>query len=225
MTLKLLLAEHERPREKLIEKGASALSDSELLAIILRTGRPNKSVLQLARELLENFGGFRGLLHASPNLVMQISGISVARYSELQAILEIARRYLYQTIQRKDILKCTEDTIVFLRSRLRDEPREIFAGIFLDHRNYIIAYEELMKGTLQTAQVYPREVIKRILHYNAASIILAHNHPSGYPEPSEADWKLTQKLQFMFEVMSTTLLDHIIIAENDYFSFKERGLI
>src|SRR5690554_6465465 len=185
----------ERPREKLIQHGAKALSDAELLAIFLRTGRPGLSAVGLARELLSHFGGLRPLLEADLTSFCAHLGLGPAKYAQLQAVLEMGRRHLWERLQRGDALGSPEDTRRFLSARLRDYPHEVFACLFLDNRHRVITFEELFRDTIDAASVYPREVVKRALTLNAAAIIIAHNHPSGVAEPSSADRALTRRLQ------------------------------
>lgn len=215
---------NERPREKLLQKGAAALSDAELFAIVLRTGIKNKSVVELARELLQHLGGFRGIFHTNIKTLCERPGMSITKFAELQAILEICKRYLKEGIAHKDLLKNNLETRIFLKSQLRDAKKEIFSILFLDAKNHVIAYEEMAHGTLNFAHIYPREILRQVLHYNAAGVILAHNHPSGFVEPSQADYLVTKQLQKALELFQVELLDHIIIGENQYFSFREQNL-
>ena len=185
----------ERPREKLLLTGAEALSDAELLAIFLRIGCAGKSAVDLARDLLVTYGGLRPLLEASQEDFCRGQGLGTAKYAQLQAVLEMAKRHLSASLQERDLL--TSPTLVrqYLSTRLRHQQREVFAILFLDSQNRLLAYDELFYGTLDGASVYPREVIKATLAHNAASLILAHNHPSGLTEPSDADIRLTDRLQ------------------------------
>ncbi len=181
----------ERPREKLLHLGPAALSDAELLAIFLRTGTPGKSALDLARELLHRFGGLRPLLAASRGEFCAAPGLGDAKYSQLQAILEMAHRCLNETLAREDALTSPEQTRHYLSLRLQAYPHEVFGCLFLDNRHRVIAFEELFQGTIDGASVHPREVVRRALHHNAAALIFAHNHPSGVAEPSLADRQIT----------------------------------
>lgn len=217
--------DQEKPREKLLLKGAAALSDAELLAIILRTGLKGESVVDFARRVLNEVSDFRTLFHLDLHTLQSIRGMSQIRYIELQAIREIHQRYHNEFIQRKDLLRNSKQTSDFLLSKLRDQPKEIFSCIFLNSQNYMIAYEELISGSLMSAYVYPRELIKRILHHNAASIILAHNHPSGDCKPSYEDQLMTQKMMKATEIIQVQLIDHFIIGENQIFSFAEHGWV
>ncbi len=185
----------ERPREKLLQKGPAALSDAELLAIFLRTGLPGKTAVDLARDLLTGFGSLRALLHADLPQFSRHPGLGPAKYAHLQAVLEMARRHLREELQRGDALSSPELTRDFLAAQLRGYPHEVFACLFLDNRHRVIRFEELFRGTLDGASVYPREVVKQALAVNAAAVILAHNHPAGINEPSDADRQLTRRLQ------------------------------
>ena len=184
----------ERPREKLLQKGASALSDAELLAIFLRTGTRGKTAVDLARDLLNRFGNLRSLIEADLKDFCEGEGLGAAKYAQLQASTEMARRHLLEKLQRDDVLENPDHTRRYLQSRLRDYPHEVFACLFLDNRHRVICFEELFQGTINGASVHPREVVKKALSHNAASVILAHNHPSGVAEPSEADRHITQQL-------------------------------
>ncbi|MHB1515102.1 MAG: RadC family protein [Acidiferrobacteraceae bacterium] len=215
----------ERPREKLLEKGAGALSDAELLAIFLRTGSSGRSALDLARDLLLRFGGLRALLTAEPDVLKRILGVGPAKAAELQAVVEIGRRQLEEPLKRGRSLVSSHDAKTYLRSRLRDAGREIFCCLFLDQRHRVIALEELFAGTLHTAPVYPREVVKRALFHNAGAVIFAHNHPSGQPEPSDADQLLTDRLKQALSIVDIRVLDHLVVGDREVVSLNERGLI
>jgi len=215
----------ERPREKLLQRGPQALSDAELLAIFLRTGVPGKTAVDLARELLERFGGLRGLLGADLRRFCASRGLGQAKYVQLQAVLEMGRRHLGETLARGDALSCPQDTRSFLRARLRDYPFEVFGCLFLDNRHRIISFEELFRGTIDGASVHPREVVRRALERNAAAVILAHNHPSGVAEPSSADTRLTERLKQALALIDVRVLDHLIVGDLDITSLAERGLV
>jgi len=215
----------ERPREKLLRHGPAVLSDAELLAIFLRTGLRGKTAVDLARELLAAFGGLRPLLDADRAAFCAQAGLGAARYAQLQAVLEMARRHLQEQLSRKDALENPDITRRFLASRLRHLPHEVFACLFLDNRHRVIAFEELFRGTIDGASVHPREVVRRVLHFNAAAVILAHNHPSGIPEPSRADVQLTRRLADALALVDVRVLDHVIVGEGSGVSFAERGLI
>ena len=215
--------EDERPREKLLARGASALSDAELLAIFLRTGVAGKSAVDLARDLLSHFGSLRALLKASEESFCTGKGLGRAKYTQLQAVLEMARRYLAEALPERDAMSDPQVARDYLKSRLRDLPHEVFAILFLDTRHRVIAFEELARGGLDGAAVYPREVVKAALRHNAAAVILAHNHPSGVVEPSSADRVLTSRLQAALAAVDIRVLDHLVIGEGVPASFAERG--
>ena len=214
----------ERPREKLLSKGATALSDAELLAIFLRIGVQGKSAVDLARDLLDEFGSLRALLAADLPSFCDLKGLGQAKYVQLQAVLEMARRHLFEAIRRVDVLNNPRDTRAYLSARLRDYPHEVFACLFLDNHHRIVAYEELFRGTINGSSVNPRGVLKCALRHNAAAVIFAHNHPSGVAEPSQADQRITQRLKDALELIDIRVLDHIIIGD-DIVSFAERGLL
>ncbi|MEF8834479.1 MAG: DNA repair protein RadC [Halofilum sp. (in: g-proteobacteria)] len=215
----------ERPREKMLERGPAALSDAELLAIFLRTGSAGRTAIDLARELLEAFGGLRPLLAADRVSFCERPGLGDAKYAQLQATLEMGRRHLDEELLRGEALTSTLATRRYLAARLRDRPYEVFACLFLDNRHRVIAFEELFRGTIDGASVYPREVVKAALGHNAAAVILTHNHPSGVAEPSGADRRLTERLRDALGLVDIRILDHLIIGDGDPVSFAERGLI
>ena len=185
----------ERPREKLLAKGSGALTDAELLAIFLRTGITGKTAVDLARELLDQFGSLQALLNADQTQFCQGKGLGSAKYAQLQAVLEMARRHFVEILQRGDALTSPEATRAYLSAQLRGYSYEVFACLFLDNQHRIIQLEELFRGTIDGASVYPREVAKRALFHNAAAVIFAHNDPSGINEPSQADKSITDKLK------------------------------
>lgn len=215
----------ERPREKLLARGPQALSDAELLAIFLRTGLPGKTAVDLARELLTTHGGLRPLLEADRAKFCTARGLGTAKFVQLQACLEIARRHLHETLTRGDALCSPEDTRRYLTARLRSQPREVFACLFLDTRHRVIRYEELFHGTIDGAAVHPREVVKQALAHNAAALIVAHNHPSGVAEPSRADCHLTERLREALALVDVRVLDHLVVGDGEIVSFAERGLL
>ncbi len=217
--------EDERPREKLLRKGSSSLSDAELLAIFLRTGVAGKTALDLGREMLNQHGGLRKLLDASQQDFCLTRGMGQTKFINLQAALELGRRYLESRILRSDTLSSPADTRQYLTARLRPHQQEVFACLFLDTRHRVIEYEELFHGTIDGASVHPREVVKRALHHNAAALILAHNHPSGVAEPSQADERITQRLKEALAMVDIRVLDHIVIGDGETCSLAERGLI
>jgi DNA repair protein RadC len=215
----------ERPREKLLGRGASALSDAELIAIFLRTGVPGKTAVDLARDTLTRFGGLRRLLAADEAELCATPGLGPAKFVQLQAALELGRRYLDQTLRRSDALTSAEDTRRYLTARLRHQVHEVFACLFLDNRHRVISYEELFQGSIAGASVHPRQVVRRCLYHNAAAVIFAHNHPSGVAEPSQADISITARLVEALALVDVRALDHFIIGEGEAVSFAERGLI
>lgn len=215
----------ERPREKLLLQGAASLSDTELLAIFLRTGMTGKSAVDLARELIINFGNLTSLFTADLETFCQIPGMGVAKYTQLQAVMELARRALGDELKSGDALLSPEAVRNYLRLKLSHKEHEVFIAIFLDARNRSIATEEMFNGTLTQTSVYPREVVKRALYHNAAAIIFAHNHPSGVAEPSEADKILTQSLMKALALVDIKVLDHFIIGNGKIMSFAENCLI
>ena len=217
--------EHERPREKLLLRGAAALSDAELLAIFLRTGMPGKSAVDMARELILEFKSLTRLFAASHAEFCAFPGLGDAKYAQLQAVLEMARRALAEQMQRADALNSPAAVRNYLRLALSGKPHEVFCGVFLDSQNRVLAVEELFRGTLTMASVYPREVLKRALAHNAAGLILAHNHPSGVAEPSRADESLTTTLKTALALVDVRVLDHFIIGNDSITSFAERGLL
>ncbi|WP_297526892.1 RadC family protein [Thiohalobacter sp.] len=217
--------EADRPREKLLRQGADALSDSELLAIFLRTGVPGRSALDLARDLLREHGSLRALLDLPPERFCAGQGLGLAKYVQLQAALEIGRRHLRERLDRGDALANPDDTRRYLSARMRDYPVEVFACLLLDNRHRVLHYEELFRGTLDRAQVHPREVVRLALDRHAAAVILAHNHPSGVAEPSAADRAITERLREALGLVNIRLLDHIVIGDGETVSFAERGLL
>lgn len=217
--------EDDRPREKLLAKGAHALSDAELLAIFLRTGTQGKSAVDLARELLKHFGSLTALCAAGEHELCAVPGIGRAKFVQLQAVLEMARRALKEKITHGDALNSPVAVREYLRLRLQALPHEVFVALFLDAQNRVIEIEELFRGTLTQTSVYPREVIKHALRHNAGAVIFAHNHPSGVAEPSRADETLTQALKQALALVDVRVLDHFIVAGNSVVSFAERGLI
>lgn len=217
--------EGERPREKLLNLGAHALSDAELLAIFLRTGVTGKSAVDLARELLTTFGGLRPLLESSVDEFCAAHGLGPAKYVQLQAVLEMGQRHLAATLERESALESPAAVRAYLTSRLRHEPREVFACLFLDNRHRVIKFEPLFFGTIDAASVYPREVVRRALEHNAAAVILAHNHPSGVAEPSRADKQITDRLVQALALVDIRVLDHMVVGDAEVVSFAERGLI
>ncbi len=214
----------ERPREKLLLNGATTLSDAELLAIFLRTGVKGLTAVDMAHNLLDEHGSLRGLLAADMNRFCKSRGLGEAKYVQLQAVLEMSRRYFDEKLKRGDEITDATKVRDYLKSKLRDYDHEVFACLFLDNRHRIIKYEEMFTGTIDGASVYPREVVKRVLAHNAAAIILAHNHPSGVAEPSESDKRITQRLKDALNLVDVRVLDHFIVGD-EVVSFAERGLL
>jgi DNA repair protein RadC len=215
----------ERPRERLLSRGASALSDAELLAIFLRTGVAGKTAVDVARELLARFGGLRPLLGAPQDAFCATPGLGTAKYAQLQAAMEMSRRYLGQSLEKGVALLSPRDTEQYLHARLGDREQEVFCSLYLDNRHRVIAFEELFQGTINGTAVYAREIVKRALYHNAAAVIFAHNHPSGVAEPSQADQVLTTRLQEALALVDVRVLDHIVIGDRNSVSFSERGLL
>lgn len=214
----------ERPREKLISQGCQSLSDAELLAIFLRTGIRGKTAVDLSNDLLIGFDGLRALLKADLDTFCQHPGLGQAKYAQLQAVLEMARRYLFEGLQRGDSLTSPQETRQFLSSQLREYPHEVFAVLFLDQRHRVIRFEEMFRGTIDGASVYPREVVKKALELNAAAVIFAHNHPSGVAEPSQSDQRITKRLKEALALVDIRVLDHFVVGD-EVVSFAERGLL
>jgi DNA repair protein RadC len=215
----------ERPRERLLKQGAASLSDAELLAIFLRTGIRGKSAVDLARELIRHFGNLATLFVTSEKEFCAIPGMGAAKFAQLQAVLEMAKRALQENLAQRDALSSPQAVRDYLRLQLAGLTHETFLGLFLDAQNRVIASESLFHGTLTQTSVYPREVVKRALHHNAAAIIFAHNHPSGVAEPSHADQALTQALKGTLALVDVKVLDHFIVAGSGTLSFAERGLL
>jgi DNA repair protein RadC len=215
----------ERPREKLLERGAASLSDAELLAIFLRTGVVGKSAVDLARELLSYFGNLTRLFAACEKDFCDIHGMGQAKYVQLQAVLEMSRRALQEEMQSGDPLNSPRAVRDYLQLLLRTRQQEVFVALFLDAQHRVIASEELFQGTLTQTSVYPREVVKRALHHNAAAVIFAHNHPSGVAEPSQSDQLLTDALKQALQLVDVRVLDHFIVAGAGCLSFAEKGLL
>jgi DNA repair protein RadC len=217
--------EDERPREKLLKLGADALTDAELLAIFLRVGVRGKSAVDLARDLLNDFRGLVGLLSARQSVFCQGKGLGMAKYVQLQAVLEMSRRYLRETLQESTIITSSQEARDYLALRLRGYQQEVFAALLLNNQHRVIHYEELFFGTIHGASVHPREIVRIMLHHNAAAVIFAHNHPSGVTEPSQADLQITKRLQKILEYIDIRVLDHCIIGAGECLSFSERGLL
>lgn len=215
----------ERPREKLLAQGPKTLSDAELLAIFLRVGVTGKSAVDLARDLLNHFGSLNRIFSAPLAEISQINGIGSSKYAQLQAIFEMSCRALNEQMQTKDVFSSPQEVQKYLCLKLGSLNREVFMVLFLDAQNRIITSEEMFSGTLTQTSVYPREIVKRALHHNAASVIFAHNHPSGTVEPSSADELLTTELKKALALVDVKVLDHFIVAGNDTLSFAMTGRI
>ena len=219
------LPKDARPREKLLARGPGALSDAELLALLLRSGIPGKNALQMGQELLDTFGGVAGLLHTSASDLKRIKGLGPAKRAELVAVLELARRALAQQLQDKPLFNTPHAVRDYLQLQLGSRPHEIFAVLFLDSQHRLIALEELFRGTLTQTSVYPREVVVRALAHQAGSVVLAHNHPSGAAQPSRADEALTQTLKAALALVDVRVLDHFVVTSTQAVSMAELGLL
>ena len=220
------LPAHARPREKLIARGAGALADAELLALLLRTGVAGKNVLQLAQELLEHFGGLSGLLQTSAEDLKVIKGMGGdAKRAELIAVLELARRAMAERLKERAVFDSPGAVKQYLQLQIGSRPYEVFAVLFLDAQHRLIVLEELFRGTLTQTSVYPREVVTRALHHRAAAVVLSHNHPSGSIEPSRADETLTQTLSAALSLIDVRVLDHVIVSAGQALSMAEKGLL
>ncbi|MDG9930757.1 MULTISPECIES: DNA repair protein RadC [Pseudomonas] len=213
----------ERPREKLLQLGAAALSDAELLAIFLRTGVSGHSAVDLSRRLLADFGSLRALLEADLGAFGQRLGLGPAKYAQLQAVLEMSRRHLAERLRRDSALESPQAVRDYLKARLRHEHHEVFGCLFLDAKHRVICFEALFFGSIDGASVYPRQVVKRALAHNAAAAILVHNHPSGIAEPSQADRLLTERLQEALDMIEVRVLDHFIVGDGEPLSMAEYG--
>lgn len=223
-----------RPREKLLARGPGALSDVELLALLLRTGIKGKGVLQMAHELLQiksngdatpGFDGIAGLLGATVDDLKRVKGLGPAKCAELVAVLELARRAMGQRLRERTVFDTPDAVKNYLQLQLSTRQHEVFAVLFLDVQNRLLALEEMFRGTLTQTSVYPREVVLRALHHQASSVVLAHNHPSGTVQPSRADEMLTQTLKTTLALIDVRVLDHIIVARGEALSMAERGLM
>ncbi|WP_287029838.1 RadC family protein [Pseudomonas sp. UBA6310] len=215
----------ERPREKLLDLGAAALTDAELLAIFLRTGVVGQSAVDLARHLLQDFGSLRALLEADQASFSQRLGLGPAKFAQLQAVLEMGRRHLAEGLKRDSALESPQAVRDYLKARLRHEPHEVFAYLFLDAKHRVLAFEALFHGSIDSASVYPRQVVKRALAHNAAALILTHNHPSGVAEPSQADRQLTRRLTDALALVDVRVLDHFIVGDGEPLSMMESGWV
>ena len=224
MSIKALPAD-ARPREKLLQFGAATLSDPELLALLLRTGLKGQGVLKLAEAVLDHFGGYAGLLHAEAADLKPIKGLGPAKRAEVAAVIEMARRALAQKLETAPVFDSPQSVKDYLQLHLGALPHEVFAVLFLDVQNKLLAMEELFRGTLTQTSVYPREVVLRALHHQASAVVLAHNHPSGSVQPSRADEALTQTLKTTLALIDVRVLDHVIVAPGEALSMAEKGLM
>jgi len=215
----------QRPRERLIEHGPESLSDAELLAIFLRSGLPGLDVVQLSLNLIEKFGGLRNLLRADIDVFMKQKGLGSARYVQLQAILEMARRILSEEMVRENVMNSATATTEYLRVTMRDLKQEVFSCLWLDSQHRLIQYVAHFHGTIDAAAVYPRELVRAALQHNAAAVILAHNHPSGVAEPSQSDRQITRQIVQALALIDVRVLDHVIVGEGEVVSFAQRGLM
>ncbi|MDD9156009.1 DNA repair protein RadC [Aliivibrio sp. S4TY2] len=219
------LPEESRPREKLLALGPKSLTDAELLAIFLCTGIRGMNAIELADKLLKEFGSLRKLLSSNEGEFCSHKGLGTAKFAQLQAVVEMTERYLFETMEKEDALTSPEHTKRYLTKMLRDRHREAFYVLFLDNQHRVLKGEVLFEGTIDAAAVYPREVVKRSIDYNAAAIILAHNHPSGVAEPSQADRRITKRISDAVELVDIRVLDHFVIGDGEIVSFAERGWI
>jgi DNA repair protein RadC len=215
----------ERPRERLLNLGAEALSDAELLALFVRSGVPGHTALDVSRALLARFGDLRAALDADYRSFRRVPGLGDASFVALQAALELGRRYLESRLRRGTPLSSPTDTRRFLTARLRRHEHEVFACLFLDNRHRLIRFEELFRGTVNGASVHPRVIAKRALHHNAAAVIIAHNHPSGVAEPSQADRAITDRIRDAMALIDVRLMDHFVVGDGEIVSFAERGWV
>lgn len=217
--------QQQQPREKLLHSGAKSLSDAELIAIFLRTGTFGKNAVELGQDLLSEFGSLRRLLASSPKTLTQIKGLGTSKYIQLQAALELGKRYLHEAIQRETVLTNPATTKAYLTSQLRDREQEIFAVLFLDIQYQVLAFEELFFGSISGTTVHPREVVKRALYHNAAAVILAHNHPSGIAKASDHDIAITKTLKQALDLIDVSIVDHFIVGDGQVVSFATEGLL
>jgi DNA repair protein RadC len=217
--------ESEQPRQKCLRQGAANLTNAELLTLILGTGSQGQSALELAQKLLTRFGSIRQILNAKSSALLDITGMGRGKVASLKASLELARRHLRCEIEQSPSLNDTSAACQYVHAELADHPHEVFACLFLDSRNRLIIFEKLFTGTINSAQVHARELVRRSLDHNAAGLILAHNHPSGHAEPSQADCDLTRELSRILAVLDIRVLDHIVVGHTDTVSMAARGLI
>lgn len=219
------LRDQHRPRSRLVNNNPGALTEAELLAVLFQRGPMPGQAIALSSRLLSKFGGLRKLLNATHSELAATDGIGDARLATLKALRELARRYFEETLPVGEVIRSPADTETFLLARLRDRPHEVFCCIYLDNRHRVILFEELFRGTIDGTSVYPREVVKQALTVNAAAIILAHNHPSGVAEPSQADERITKRVRSALELVDIRLLDHLVIGDGTSTSLASRGLL
>ena len=218
-------SQERRPREKLLHRGPQSLTDAELLAIFLRTGVKGYSAVDLAEKLIADFGSVSALLAANQAEFTQSHGLGIAKYAQLQAVMELASRHFNERLKRGDALTDTASVKRYLSAQIKNPSRELFYVLFLDNQHRLISGETLFTGTLSEAAIYPREVLKRVLALDAAAVILAHNHPSGLVDPSQADLDITMKIRKALDLVDVRLLDHMIVGNGEVLSFAERGLM
>ncbi|MCE9688014.1 MULTISPECIES: RadC family protein [Shewanella] len=217
--------EGEGPRDRLLQLGANLLSDAELLAVLLRSGIPGVDAVELARGMINEFGGLRGLLAASRQQLCRLPGVGPVKYAQLQAAAELARRVAHENLQRGQVLTNPDLTRDYLMRQLADRSYEVFAILLLDSQHRVIQFVELFRGTIDSASVYPREVVSLVLEKKAAAVIVCHNHPSGIAEPSQADRRITERLKNALATIDVSLLDHMVVGDTEIVSFAERGWI
>jgi DNA repair protein RadC len=215
----------ERPRERLLSRGADALSDAELLAVLLRSGNRHEDVVSLARRLLGEFGSVRGLLDGSAEQLLEVRGLGAAGVGSLLAARALGERYLAAPVIREAVFRGSVDVRRYLRQRLGGREQEVFAALFLDTQHRLIRFEELFFGTVDSATIHPREVLRRVIQCNAAAVIFAHNHPSGIAEPSGSDLAITERLKSLLECVDVRVLDHLVVSASQVVSMAERGLV
>jgi DNA repair protein RadC len=219
------MPEVERPRERCLSRGPGALSTTELLAILLRTGSKGRSAVTMAGEVLSQCGSLRGVSALEPKELAAVAGLGPARAAQVAAALELARRFTEEEVHLAETLSGAEEAYRFLRPRLRDLPHEVFSVIFLNQKHGVLAYRELFRGSIHASSVHPREVVKAVLKENAAAVILAHNHPSGHTSPSPDDLRLTEDLKALLGHLDVRVVDHLVVGGNGYFSFAREGLL
>jgi DNA repair protein RadC len=215
----------ERPRERLLARGADGLSDAELLALLLRTGSGSRDAVQLARDLLGRYSSLRALLDAPVEELVDLEGIGPAKAATMVAAVALAERYLACAVAREEVFSASADVRRYLRHRLGGRPREVFGALFLDAQHRLITFREIFLGTVDSATVHPREVLRETLALNAAAVIFVHNHPSGVAEPSTSDVKITERLRHLLQLIDVRVLDHIVVSGTEAVSMAERGLL